>query len=199
MSSVSCSLNCVGASCLSLSIWIATSAVLRGGRLLLPAKITSSISAARIDLCEVSPITQRSASTRFDLPQPFGPTTPVRPGSIRKSVGSTKDLKPISRRRVSFISFQFQLQPGHGLNEPSLDDARTIGRRIGAENESAARRQQTESRTYPRLCRAEGGKNLCESTEYGKLTIARRLPARFRHAEPSDDCQRRNLPKRPAG
>ena len=116
-SSVSCSLNCVGASCFSLSIWIATSAVLRGGRLLLPAKITSSISAARIDLCDVSPITQRSASTRFDLPQPFGPTTPVRPGSIRKSVGSTKDLKPISRRRVSFISFQFRLQPVHGLND----------------------------------------------------------------------------------
>src|SRR5690349_11658413 len=98
---------------------MATSAVLRGGRLLLPAKMTSSISAARIDLCEVSPITQRSASTRFDLPQPFGPTTPVRPGSIRKSVGSTKDLKPISRRRVSFIPIQFQVaaqmgeQSGH--------------------------------------------------------------------------------------
>ena len=30
---------------------------MRGGRLLLPAKITSSISAARIDLCDVSPIT----------------------------------------------------------------------------------------------------------------------------------------------
>ena len=111
MSSVSCSLNWVGASCFSLSIWIATSAVLRGGRLLLPAKITSSISAARIDLCDVSPITQRSASTRFDLPQPFGPTTPVRPGSIRKSVGSTKDLNPIRRSRVSFISMLVQLPP----------------------------------------------------------------------------------------
>ena len=54
-------------------------------------------------LCEASPITQRSASTRFDLPQPFGPTTPVSPGSIRKSVGSTNDLKPIRRNRVSFI------------------------------------------------------------------------------------------------
>src|SRR5512141_313926 len=119
-SSVSNSLNCAGASCLWLSIWIPTSAVLRGGRLLVPEKITSSISAARIDLCEVSPITQRSASTRFDLPQPFGPTTPVRPGSIKKSVGSTKDLKPISRRGVSFISFQFQLQPTHGLNEEAF-------------------------------------------------------------------------------
>src|SRR5688572_15024103 len=60
------------------------------------------MSAARNDLCEVSPMTQRRASTRFDLPQPFGPTTPVSPGSIRKSVGSTKDLKPTRRRRVSF-------------------------------------------------------------------------------------------------
>ncbi len=67
------------------------------------------MSAARIDLCEVSPITQRSASTRFDLPQPFGPTTPVRPGSIWKSVGSTKDLKPSSRNLLSFIDFPSRL------------------------------------------------------------------------------------------
>ena len=83
---------------------IATSAVLRGARPLLPEKMTSSMSAARIALWEDSPITQRSASTRLDLPQPFGPTTPVSPGSIRKSVGSTKDLKPIRRNRVSFIA-----------------------------------------------------------------------------------------------
>ena len=78
--------------------------VLRDGRLLVPAKITSSMSAARSDLCEVSPITQRSASTRFDLPQPFGPTTPVSPGSIRKSVGSTKDLKPMQPQPREFHS-----------------------------------------------------------------------------------------------
>ena len=66
------------------------------------------MSAARSDLCEVSPITQRSASTRFDLPQPLGPTTPVSPGSIRKSVGSTKDLKPSRRSRVSFMPTLFQ-------------------------------------------------------------------------------------------
>src|SRR5262245_30872917 len=45
---------------------------------------------------------QRSASSRFDLPQPLGPTTPVRPGSTRSWVGSTKDLKPRRRRRVIF-------------------------------------------------------------------------------------------------
>ena len=102
-SSASCSLNCAGALRAELSMCIATSALLRAGRLLVPEKITSSMSAARIALWEDSPITQRSASTRFDLPQPFGPTTPVSPGSIRKSVGSTKDLNPSRRSRVSFM------------------------------------------------------------------------------------------------
>jgi hypothetical protein len=74
-----------------------------GGRVLVPEKITSSMAAARMDLCEVSPMTQRSASSRLDLPQPFGPTTPVRPASTTRSVGSTNDLKPKSLRRLIFI------------------------------------------------------------------------------------------------
>jgi hypothetical protein len=45
---------------------------------------------------------------------------------------------------------------------------------MGAENESAAFRQQTQSRTYPRLCRFGGRKNLCESREYGEMTIVQR-------------------------
>src|SRR5262249_3390167 len=112
-SRVGCSLNWAGALRELLSIWIPTSALLRPGRLVVPEKITSSMSAARSDLCEVSPITQRSASTRFDLPQPFGPTTPVRPGSIRKSVGSTKDLKPSRRSRVRFIKTPVQTVRAH--------------------------------------------------------------------------------------
>lgn len=80
-----------------------TSALDRSGRPPLPEKITSSIAAARMDLCELSPITQRSASRRFDFPQPFGPTTPVKPGSITSSVASTNDLKPRSLSRVIFI------------------------------------------------------------------------------------------------
>ncbi len=55
---------------------------------------------------ELSPITQRRASTRFDLPQPFGPTTPVRPGSIGNSVGSTKVLNPAM---CSFVNFKAQV------------------------------------------------------------------------------------------
>src|SRR6202042_1727009 len=111
-SSVSSPLNWAGAVRALLSMVIATSAVLRGARPLLPEKMTSSMSAARIALWEDSPITQRNASTRLDLPQPFGPTTPVRPGSIRKSVGSTNDLKPWRRRRVSFMDTD-SLLAGH--------------------------------------------------------------------------------------
>src|SRR4029079_18977967 len=103
---MSASLNAAGAPRSELSIIIPTSALLRAGRDVLPEKMTSSIDAARMDLCEDSPITQRSASTRFDLPQPFGPTTPVNPGSIAKSVGSTNDLKPSRRSLVSFIALK---------------------------------------------------------------------------------------------
>src|SRR5215470_20447142 len=98
------SLNAAGADRDELSIAMATSALLRAGRVFEPEKITSSIDAARMDLCEDSPMTQRNASTRLDLPHPFGPTTPVSPGSIAKSVGSTKDLKPSRRSLVSFIA-----------------------------------------------------------------------------------------------
>src|SRR6201993_1334715 len=113
---------------------ITTSAWLRAGRLPEPAKITASMSAARSDLCEVSPIAQRSASTRFDLPQPFGPTTPVRPGSITKSVGSTNDLKPWRRRRVSFMKQQSLLA---GRESPCRDN--TIEGNVGVGGESLSR------------------------------------------------------------
>src|SRR3989344_3146496 len=76
-----------------------TSAWLRGGRLPEPAKMTSSMPPARMALAELAPMTQRRASSRLDFPQPFGPTMPVSPGSIRNSVGSTKDLKPERRSR----------------------------------------------------------------------------------------------------
>ena len=47
-------------------------------------------------------------------------TTPVRPGSIRKSVGSTKDLKPISRRtRSVLVQFSCKLQPKMSKDSPT--------------------------------------------------------------------------------
>ena len=48
-------------------------------------------------------MTQRTASMTFDLPQPLGPTTPVRLLGKLTWVGSTKDLKPASLILVSRI------------------------------------------------------------------------------------------------
>src|SRR3990170_2948364 len=99
----SASLKADGAVRSLLSRKSVTSAVLRAGRVPEPEKMTSSIPDARMFLYELSPITQRNASTRLDLPQPFGPTTPVRPRSMTNSPGSTKDLKPRRRSRENLI------------------------------------------------------------------------------------------------
>ncbi len=96
-SSWSVSFTRAGAVRVLLSSDSITSAMLRAGRVPAPAKMTSSISLPRICLADVSPITHLSASTRFDFPQPLGPTIPVIPGSMASSVGSTNDLKPESR------------------------------------------------------------------------------------------------------
>ncbi len=70
-------------------------------------------------------MTQRSASTRLDLPQPLGPTMPVMPGSITSSVWSTNDLKPEIRSftnctaRPTPIQSYYTKTPGSG-QEPSL-------------------------------------------------------------------------------
>ena len=61
--------------------------------------MTSSISVPRIVRALFSPIAQRSASTTLDLPQPLGPTMPVRPGRISIVAGSAKLLNPAMRRR----------------------------------------------------------------------------------------------------
>src|SRR5436305_5452145 len=100
-----------------------TSALLRIAREPVPPKITSSIPAPRIEVGRFSPITQRSASRRLDLPQPLGPTMPVSPGSIKSSVGSTKDLKPLSLRRVNFnVSFLLHPPSGRLLLHQRIED-----------------------------------------------------------------------------
>jgi hypothetical protein len=93
-SSASSLLNWAGARRSLLSMIISTEAELRAGRLSAPAKITSSMPSPRMAVGRFSPITQRNASSRFDLPQPLGPTTPVSPVEITNSAGSTKDLNP---------------------------------------------------------------------------------------------------------
>ena len=59
-----------------------------------PLKITSVPDSARKLFAELSPITQRTASIIFDLPQPLGPTTPTRLLGNGTVVGSTNDLNP---------------------------------------------------------------------------------------------------------
>src|SRR5690349_7611495 len=76
----------------------ATSARPSGGRPDVPAKMTSSILPPRRDLAPCSPITQASASTTLDLPEPLGPTMQVMPGSSCRVVDDAKDLNPFRVR-----------------------------------------------------------------------------------------------------
>ena len=71
-----------------------TSARPSGGRPDVPAKMTSSILPPRSDLAPCSPMTQARASTTLDLPEPFGPTTQVIPGSSCSVVDEANDLNP---------------------------------------------------------------------------------------------------------
>src|ERR1700735_2404294 len=111
----------------------ATSARPRGAREVVPAKMTSSILPPRSDFAPCSPITHESASTTLDLPDPFGPTTQVMPGSRRSVVADANDLKP---RRVRDFRYTRPLLPRNGPAErPSLEGYRpgraTVGKRAG--------------------------------------------------------------------
>src|SRR5260370_31896052 len=85
-----------------VSIGRVTSAGARGGLDEVPAKTTSSIFPPRSDFAPCSPMTQHSASTMFDLPDPFGPTAQVIPGSKRSVVAEAKDLNPRNVRLLRY-------------------------------------------------------------------------------------------------
>ena len=85
-----------------LSMVSATSARPSGGRPEVPAKMTSSILPPRSDLAPCSPITQASASTTLDLPEPLGPTMQVMPGSSCRVVADANDLNPRSVRLLRY-------------------------------------------------------------------------------------------------
>jgi hypothetical protein len=53
-------------------------------------------------------MTHESASTTFDFPDPFGPTTQVIPCSKFKVVDEAKDLKPFK-----FMLFKYIALPHH--------------------------------------------------------------------------------------
>ena len=88
----------IGSAPSELSMVSSTSARPSGGRPEVPAKMTSSILPPRSDLAPCSPITQASASTTLDLPEPLGPTMQVMPGSSCSVVEEAKDLNPFRVR-----------------------------------------------------------------------------------------------------
>jgi hypothetical protein len=88
----------IGSAPSELSMVSSTSARPSGGRPEVPAKMTSSILPPRSDLAPCSPITQASASTTLDLPEPLGPTMQVMPGSSWSVVDEAKDLNPFRVR-----------------------------------------------------------------------------------------------------
>src|SRR6478672_4386914 len=88
----------------ALSMVSATSARPSGGRPEVPAKMTSSILPPRSDFAPCSPITQASASTTLDLPDPLGPTMQVIPGSSCRVVADANDLNPRSVRLLRYTA-----------------------------------------------------------------------------------------------
>src|SRR5207247_8826460 len=71
-----------------------TSAKPTGLRVSAPLKITSAISSPRSDLADCSPRAQRTASSTFDFPQPFGHTNAVTPTCKLKTYKLSNVLKP---------------------------------------------------------------------------------------------------------
>src|SRR5690606_10250463 len=66
-------------------------------------KMTSSIFPPRRLLAPCSPMTQASASTTLDLPDPLGPTMQVMPGSRRIVVAEANDLEPLSVKVSTYM------------------------------------------------------------------------------------------------
>src|SRR5690606_23417854 len=111
-----------------LSIVIDTSARPRGARPEVPAKMTSSIFPPRRLLAPCSPITQASASTTLDLPEPLGPTMQVMPGSRRKVVDEANDLNPLRVRLLTYTGGRLLFSSGRWLRSRCPRGPGTPGR-----------------------------------------------------------------------
>src|SRR5437763_12731358 len=142
-----------------LSMVSVTSARPSGGREVVPAKTTSSILPPRSDLAPCSPMTQDRASTMLDLPEPFGPTTQVMPGSRRSVVAEAKDLKP---RRVRL--FRYKLPPSLRFPAPyrpeALKSANCRMTRVACARDREADRAAKLAGCSRRRCRANAAVTL---------------------------------------
>jgi hypothetical protein len=113
----------VGSTPSVFSIVSSTSAMPSGRRSAVPLKMRFSIFSDRSTVGRCSPMTQRMASTMFDLPHPFGPTMVVTPGSNVSVVSSAKLLKPCSSSLLRYMC------PRGRRQKTNID--RTAGRRLG--------------------------------------------------------------------
>src|SRR5215475_2387128 len=147
-----------------LSMVSVTSARPSGGRPAVPAKITSSILPPRNALAPCSPSTQAMASTTFDLPDPFGPTTQVIPGSSLSVVADAKDLKPLTVRllRCTYL-------------RSCEEDRRS--RRPRASNRTPARPLSPGTRTTASTYRGRAESGAHDATEIGEDRRALRAHA----------------------
>jgi hypothetical protein len=74
-------------------------------------------------------MTQERASTMLDLPEPFGPTTQVMPGSRRSVVAEAKDLKPRSVRVFRYTAAHLpRICPDELLVNLTVSSADNVGR-----------------------------------------------------------------------
>lgn len=95
--------------------------------------------AAAEGLRALLPITQARASTTFDLPEPFGPTMHVTPGSKTKLVGCANDLKPLRVRLFRCIGAPIV----RGESRPYVTGNAGFGR------ETAREAPETDTRDTP--------------------------------------------------
>src|SRR5258705_10105893 len=106
-----------------------TSARPSGARPAVPAKMTSSILPPRSALAPCSPSTQAIASTTLDLPEPFGPTTHVMPGSSLSVVADAKDLKPFTVKLLRCTGLRGAIgPPAAAEGYPAVTRGRDSGR-----------------------------------------------------------------------
>src|SRR3989344_3651312 len=138
----------------SMEAWVT------GLRVLEPLKMTSVIDSPRRFFAELSPITQRTASMMFDLPQPLGPTTAAMLLGKFTVVGSTKDLNP-----ANLMHFSRTLMRPSGQRSPDRNCAghKRSALRGSVENHGRSL-QQADVRTAPdthssRPCVAPGREN----------------------------------------
>ena len=95
-----------------------TSARPSGPRVEVPAKMTSSILPPRRVLAPCSPITQARASTTFDLPEPFGPTTQVTPVFEREGGRLCERLEPLEGQALQIHGAAFVSPANTGSTVP---------------------------------------------------------------------------------